>query len=80
MVSFITKKAKGAQGKVVVAGEGGVVAAQLEISARREGEAIREIDGQEDGGDLMESVVAPAEHLQTEIQLGRGIDDDPSLA
>src|SRR5215212_3336412 len=34
MVSFITKKAKCAQGKVVVAGEGAVVAAQLEIRGR----------------------------------------------
>ena len=52
MVSFITKKAKRAQGEVVLAGEGIVVTAQLEINGRREGEAIGEIDGQEDGGDL----------------------------
>ena len=80
MIGFITKKAKRAQGEVVLAGEGGVVTAQLEIRGRREGEAIGEIDGQEDGGDLMEAVVAAADHLQTEIQLGRGVDDDLPFA
>ena len=80
MVRLIPQSSKRAQGEIVRAGQRIVVAAQLQISGRGQGEAIGEIDGHEDGGDLMESVVAAADHLQTEIQLGRGVDDDLSLA
>src|SRR3954464_8351749 len=80
MVRFIAEKAKRTQGEVLLTGEGIDVTAKLEISGRRQREAIAEIDGCEDGGDLVKTVVAAADHLQTEIQLSWGIDCDPSFA
>ncbi len=78
-VRLIAQESKRAQGEIDLAEQGIVVTAQLEIVGWGEGEAIVEIDGQEDRGDLMESVVAAADDLQTEIQFGRGVDDDLSL-
>jgi hypothetical protein len=78
IVRLITQETKRAQGEVVLAGEGIVATAQLEIVGRREGESIVEVDGHEDSGDLVKPVVAAAHHLETEIELGRGVDDHPS--
>ena len=80
MVRLIAQEMKCPQGEILFAGEGIVITAQLEIIGPRQGKAIVEVDGHEDGGDVVKAVIAATNHLQTEIQLGRSVDDDLSLA